>query len=38
MSGAPLLADGSAGNDEASDEEDEFFNEADADTVATSRT
>ena len=35
MSGAPLLADGSAGNDEASDEEDEFFNEADADTVAT---
>jgi Fe-S cluster biogenesis protein NfuA len=35
MSGAPLLADGSAGNDEAADEEDEFFNEADADTVAT---
>ena len=35
MSGAPLLADGSASNDEASDEEDEFFNEADADTVAT---
>ena len=35
MSGAPLLADGAAGNDEASDEEDEFFNEADADTVAT---
>ena len=35
MSGAPLLADGSAGNDEALDEEDEFFNEADADTVAT---
>jgi len=35
MSGAPLLADGTAGNDEASDEEDEFFNEADADTVAT---
>src|SRR5512140_2007373 len=30
MSGAPLLADGTAGNDEASDEEDEFFNEADA--------
>src|SRR3954451_11830341 len=35
MCGAPLLADGSAGNDEASDEEDEFFSEADADTVAT---
>ena len=35
MSGAPLLADGSAGNDEALDEEEEFFNEADADTVAT---
>ena len=35
MSGAPLLADGTAGNDEASDEEDEFFNEADAETVAT---
>ena len=35
MSGAPLLADGSAGNDEAADEEDEFFNEADAETVAT---
>src|ERR1035437_8063751 len=35
MSGAPLLADGSAGSDEAADEEDEFFNEADADTVAT---
>ncbi|MET0678887.1 MAG: NifU family protein [Bradyrhizobium sp.] len=35
MSGAPLLADGSAGNDEASDEEDEFFDESDADTVAT---
>src|ERR1700743_2620117 len=34
MSGAPLLADGSAGNDEAADEEDEFFNESDADTVA----
>jgi len=34
MSGAPLLADGSAGSDEARDEEDEFFNEADADTVA----
>src|SRR6202167_6072255 len=35
MSGAPLLADGSAGTDEAADEEDEFFNEADANTVAT---
>ena len=34
MSGAPLLADGSAANDEAADEADEFFNEADADTVA----
>jgi Fe-S cluster biogenesis protein NfuA len=35
MSGAPLLADGTAGSDEARDEEDEFFNEEDADTVAT---
>ncbi|MGY2902051.1 NifU family protein [Bradyrhizobium sp. URHC0002] len=35
MSGAPLLADGIAGNDEATDEEGEFFSEADADTVAT---
>jgi Fe-S cluster biogenesis protein NfuA len=35
MSGEPLLADGSAGNDAAADEEGEFFNEADADTVAT---
>ena len=35
MSGAPLLADGSAGSDEAADEADEFFNEADAETVAT---
>ena len=35
MSGAPLLADGSAASDdEAADEADEFFNEADADTVA----
>src|SRR6184192_2081037 len=32
MSGAPLLTDGTAGNDEAADEEGEFFNEADADT------
>ena len=35
MSGAPLLADGSTGSDDAADEEDEFFNEADAETVAT---
>jgi len=34
MSGAPLLADGSAASDEARDEGEEFFNEADADTVA----
>ncbi len=34
MSGAPLLADGSAANDEAADQEDEFFDEADAETVA----
>src|SRR6266566_3853202 len=33
MSGAPLLADGSAGSDEAADEQDEFFNEDDAETV-----
>src|ERR1700759_4650318 len=33
MSGAPLLADGSAGSDDAADEADEFFNEADAETV-----
>jgi Fe-S cluster biogenesis protein NfuA len=35
MSGAPLLADGTAGNDEALDEQDEFFDEADAETVET---
>ena len=35
MSGAPLLSDGSAASDEAADEADEFFNEADAETVAT---
>ncbi len=35
MSGAPLLADGTVGNDEAHDEEDEFFDEADAETVDT---
>ncbi|KJC47372.1 iron transporter [Bradyrhizobium sp. LTSPM299] len=34
MSGAPLLADGTAGSDDARDEEDEFFNEEDAETVA----
>ncbi|GAC1508455.1 MAG: NifU family protein [Bradyrhizobium sp.] len=33
MSGAPLLADGSAGNDAAADENDEFFNDEDAETV-----
>src|SRR5260221_5683281 len=35
VSGAPLLTDGSAGSDEAADEEGEFFNEDDAETVAT---
>jgi Fe-S cluster biogenesis protein NfuA len=35
MSGAPLMADGSAGGDEATDAEDEFFDEADAETVDT---
>ena len=35
MSGAPLLADGSAGSDEAADVDDEFFNDEDAETVAT---
>lgn len=33
MSGAPLLAYGTIGNDDARDEEDEFFDEADAETV-----
>src|SRR3982751_176018 len=33
MSGAPLLTDGSAANDEARDEDAEFFDEADAETV-----
>jgi Fe-S cluster biogenesis protein NfuA len=33
MSGAPLLADGSAPSDEALDEDDEFYDEADAETV-----
>src|SRR5213082_4284354 len=35
MSGAPLMADGSAGGDEAADREDEFFDDADAETVDT---
>jgi Fe-S cluster biogenesis protein NfuA len=34
MSGLPLLADGIEAGDDLSDEEDEFYNEADADTVA----
>jgi Fe-S cluster biogenesis protein NfuA len=33
MSGAPLLADGSVGSDEAADEDGEFFDKADAETV-----
>jgi Fe-S cluster biogenesis protein NfuA len=33
MSGAPLLADGVAAGDEAREEDDEFFDEADAETV-----
>jgi Fe-S cluster biogenesis protein NfuA len=33
MSGAPLMADGSATSDELADEGDEFFDEADAETV-----
>src|SRR5439155_22845922 len=37
MSGAPLLADGTVANDEAADEGDEFFNEADAETVEMSK-
>src|SRR4051795_4256300 len=32
MSGAPLLADGTVGSDEAGDEASEFFNEQDAET------
>ena len=35
MSGAPLLADGTVASDEAADEEDEFFSDDDAETVAT---
>jgi Fe-S cluster biogenesis protein NfuA len=34
MSGAPLLADGSAASDEAADADAEFFREEDAETVA----
>jgi Fe-S cluster biogenesis protein NfuA len=34
MSGAPLLAHGTAAGDDDADEADEFFNEEDADTVA----
>jgi Fe-S cluster biogenesis protein NfuA len=33
MSGAPLLADGSAASDQAIDEQGEFFDETDAETV-----
>jgi Fe-S cluster biogenesis protein NfuA len=33
MSGAPLLADGTVANDDERDEDDEFFDEADAETV-----
>ena len=33
MSGAPLMADGSPASDELADEGDEFFDEADAETV-----
>ncbi|MGJ4902123.1 NifU family protein [Bradyrhizobium sp. HKCCYLS2058] len=33
MSGATLLADGSAANDESADEDDEFYDEADTETV-----
>jgi Fe-S cluster biogenesis protein NfuA len=33
MSGAPLLADGIVAGDELADEQDEFFDEADAETV-----
>jgi Fe-S cluster biogenesis protein NfuA len=35
VTGTPLLAEGSATSDEAADEEGEFFNETDAETVAT---
>jgi len=33
MSGAPLLADGSAENDTSADEDDEFYDDADTETV-----
>jgi Fe-S cluster biogenesis protein NfuA len=33
MSGAPLLADGAVANDADLDDEDEFFDESDAETV-----
>jgi Fe-S cluster biogenesis protein NfuA len=33
MSGAPLLTDGNVGHDDAADEQNEFFNQADAETV-----
>jgi len=33
MSGAPLLADGSAENDASADEDDEFYDDADTETV-----
>jgi Fe-S cluster biogenesis protein NfuA len=33
MSGAPLLADGTVAGDDLADQEDEFFDEADAETV-----
>ena len=35
MSGAPLLTDGHAASDADADQDDEFFNKADAETVAT---
>ena len=35
MSGAPLMADGGAGRDEGRTQNGEFFNESDAETVAT---
>ena len=37
MSGAPLLADGGAGSDDAADEQGEFFNEDDSSRGATIR-
>src|ERR1700748_454109 len=33
MSGAPLLADGNVASDQAADEQDEFFDQNDAETV-----